>query len=82
MDSSGEWNLCCSRTKRSLFVYLTQVITIWLTMIFCMVQIANSQEEERYIGILLFCLGLVFPSPAIKQAKMPQKPRVIVDETT
>jgi len=70
-DMNDTWG-CCSGSKidKRATVYFTQISIIVLTLAFCIYQLINldsCEAQTTYIALLTLLIGLVFPSPVIKQ---------------
>ena len=60
-----QWILCCSKTDRHFFKYLTQIVMGSCVMIFSMYQISQgSENNEIYFSLLSGTLGLFLPHPS------------------
>jgi hypothetical protein len=65
--NQNQWRSCCGRLldKRAV-VYFTQIALISLTMLFTVYQlitVENCEGQHVYIGLLMFLLSIITPSP-------------------
>ena len=71
-DSSSnrsKWGICCSKIKfpKQEIVFFTQVILIYVVIIFALVNISLGTQGKVWYLLLTSCLGYMLPNPKIKK---------------
>lgn len=68
-NSSKTWIVCGDRIPKSEIVYLTQMIVIFIVIIFCLVQVSRVQNNEFYKNLLCLSVGTIIPNPSPEKKK-------------
>ena len=66
------WKACCLDLDRRCIVYFVQMSTIIGIMIFCTYQLLHKPDchsQQAYTGLLTLLIGIMCPSPNIKENK-------------
>ncbi len=66
-----EWGVCCSHSSKSFIKYIITVLMSLLVLIFSMVMIINSpnQDNSIFFSLISSILTLYIPSPQIEKLK-------------
>jgi hypothetical protein len=57
------WNSCCFKMDSSAALFFAQLIISLFAMTFSCFQIAHKENENTFIALLTFILGVWLPSP-------------------
>ena len=57
------WTSCCLKMDSSAALFFAQLIISLFAMIFSCHQISQNQNENTFIALLTFILGVWLPSP-------------------
>ena len=67
-QGSSTWRLFGHALPRSIVVYLTQTLLIYIVVITSLVNLTTGAEFHNvWIGLMSSCLGYLLPSPRIKK---------------
>ena len=65
---SDRWKCISGRMPRSEIVFFTQVLLIFMVVIFCFVNLTICTDHEQLcIALLGSCLGYLLPNPQLKK---------------
>jgi len=67
-NDMNKWESCCFKIDKRVLVFFTQYIIILLTLIFSMRMVLNldSCEGGVFLNLITFLIGIVVPTPSIK----------------
>jgi hypothetical protein len=63
--------LCGWKTSKSHFVFLVQIILIYIVIITCIINLSiKNGDSNLWTALLSSCLGYILPAPSIKEKKV------------
>ncbi len=69
ISKSREWRSCCFSINTSATKYFVQVTVLSSLIVFSAVMLVivpECESQRNYSSLLLFCLGILTPTPAMK----------------
>jgi hypothetical protein len=62
--------LCGRKTSKAHFVFLVQIILIYIVIITCIINLSiKNGDSNLWTALLSSCLGYILPAPSIKEKK-------------
>jgi len=67
-DKDNQWQLCCSSVYKAEIVFLTQILFLFIILIFSIVQIIlKSENLEIYFSLISSIIGILIPQPKMNK---------------
>lgn len=67
-DKNYKWQLCCSSVYKAEIVFLTQILFLFIILIFSIVQIVMKAENlEIYFSLISSIIGILIPQPKMNK---------------
>lgn len=67
-DRDNKWQLCCSSVYKAEIVFLTQILFLFIILIFSIVQIVlKSDNLEIYFSLISSIIGILIPQPKMNK---------------
>jgi hypothetical protein len=67
-DKDSKWQLCCSSVYKAEIVFLTQILFLFIILIFSIVQIVlKSDNLEIYFSLISSIIGILIPQPKMNR---------------
>ena len=67
-DKTDIWRLCCSSVYKAEVVFMTQIIFLFIILIFSIVQIVMKAENlEIYFSLISSIIGILIPQPKMNK---------------
>jgi hypothetical protein len=67
-EDKNKWQLCCSSVYKSEIVFLTQILFLFIILIFSIVQIVMKAENlEIYFSLISSIIGILIPQPKMNK---------------
>jgi hypothetical protein len=67
-DKNNKWQLCCSSVYKAEIVFLTQILFLFIILIFSIVQIVMKAENlEIYFSLISSIIGILIPQPKMNK---------------
>lgn len=67
-DKTDKWRLCCSSVYKAEVVFMTQILFLFIILIFSIVQIIlKAQNLEIYFSLISSIIGILIPQPKMEK---------------
>jgi len=67
-DKDNKWRLCCSSVYKAEVVFMTQILFLFIILIFSIVQIVMKAENlEIYFSLISSIIGILIPQPKMSK---------------
>lgn len=67
-SDTGPWTCCAKEVPATELVYLSQMITVFLVIVACIVNLSIQNEpHDLWVALLSSSLGYILPAPAMSK---------------
>jgi len=67
-NKDKRWEFCCSSVYKAEVVFLTQILFLFIIMIFSILQIVNKASNvEIYFSLISSIIGILIPQPKMQK---------------
>lgn len=78
IDSSRQWIICGGKIPKEEIVYFSQVIIITIVIVFSLVQISLTNNNDFYKNMLCLSVGTIIPTPTMgKKIKFKHYKKIV-----
>lgn len=64
------WKLCGDKIPKSQALFLSQIIILYIIILFCLINLTfNNGRTEMWLGLLCTCIGAMLPQPTFHKPK-------------